>query len=291
MIRHLFNGFCMALADSVPGVSGGTIAFILGFYDKFIGSINDLGFGNKEKKIEALTYLVKLGIGWAIGMISSILVIASAFETHIYSISSLFMGFIIASIPLVISEEIKAVKESYMNIIFMIFGIVVVVGLSLLNGSSFMGDINLSALTIPSAIFLFVSGMVAISAMFLPGISGSTILLILGIYVPVITGIKEILHFNFSYFTALVVFGLGILTGMLSVVKGIKYCLENHRSKTIYAIIGLMIGSLYSIIVGPTTLEVPADALSFSNFDWIFCIIGISLVVLLKVLGTKKEQK
>jgi len=68
MIQEGINGVCMALADSVPGVSGGTIAFIMGFYDHFIASINNVVFGKKEEKTEGLKYLLKLGVGWAAGM-------------------------------------------------------------------------------------------------------------------------------------------------------------------------------------------------------------------------------
>ena len=67
MIRTMINGFCMALADSVPGVSGGTIALILGFYDKFIGSINQVFYGKKEERKEGLIYLIKLLLGWSVG--------------------------------------------------------------------------------------------------------------------------------------------------------------------------------------------------------------------------------
>ena len=64
MIKEAIGGFCMALADSVPGVSGGTVAFIMGFYDQFIGSVHDLAFGKMEDKKKAIAYLIKLGIGW-----------------------------------------------------------------------------------------------------------------------------------------------------------------------------------------------------------------------------------
>ena len=70
MILTAFHGFCMALADSVPGVSGGTIAFILGFYDRFINALHGLFRGNWKQRKAALTYLLKLGIGWGIGMVS-----------------------------------------------------------------------------------------------------------------------------------------------------------------------------------------------------------------------------
>ena len=100
-IINFIRGFFMSLADSVPGVSGGTIAFILGFYDDFIGSLNSLISKNsKEDKKQAIFFLIKLGIGWITGMVLSVLILSSIFDSHIYSISSLFTGFIIVAIPL-----------------------------------------------------------------------------------------------------------------------------------------------------------------------------------------------
>ena len=101
----------------------------------------------------------------------------------------------------------------------------------------------------------FVASMVSISAMVLPGISGSTLLLIFGLYIPIISAIKEFLHFNFSYVPALFVFGLGVLFGIVLVIRLIKIALEKYRSQSIYCILGLMIGSIYAIIMGPTTLN------------------------------------
>ena len=110
-LLQFVRGFCMALADSVPGVSGGTVAFLLGFYDRFIDSIDDLLLGNMEKKKSALLFLVKLGIGWVTGMILAILLLSRVFESHIYAISSLFIGFIIFAIPLVVKEEKECLTE------------------------------------------------------------------------------------------------------------------------------------------------------------------------------------
>ena len=112
-IIQFIRGFCMALADSVPGVSGGTVAFLLGFYDQFIDSIDDLITGNMEKKKTAFFFLIKLGIGWVTGMILAILILANVFESHIYAISSLFIGFIIFAIPIVVREELDTLKGKY----------------------------------------------------------------------------------------------------------------------------------------------------------------------------------
>ena len=117
-IITFIHGFCMALADSVPGVSGGTVAFLLGFYDRFVDSLDDLISGTKEKRIAALRYLIKLGIGWGIGFLSAVLVLANVFESHIYLISSLFMGFILFAIPVVIMEEKQCLKEQISRIFF-----------------------------------------------------------------------------------------------------------------------------------------------------------------------------
>ena len=78
-IINAFRGFCMALADSVPGVSGGTIAFILGFYDKFINSLNDIVYGDFKEKKAAAFYLFKLFIGWIIGVVLSSFILKSLF--------------------------------------------------------------------------------------------------------------------------------------------------------------------------------------------------------------------
>ncbi len=227
MVKQFFQGICMALADSVPGVSGGTIAFILGFYDRFIGSINDLIFERGQKRKEAFIYLVKLGIGWGVGMIGAVLVLSQAFESHIYLVSSLFLGFVLASIPFVVRQEMKDFYKEPKNFLYIAGGILVVWAITKLNQISFLDGAKLDALSIPLAIYIFIAGMIAICAMFLPGISGSTLLLIFGLYLPIIDGIKEFLHLNFAVFPGLFIFGLGVLTGAVSVVKGIKKCLDN----------------------------------------------------------------
>ena len=286
---NFFNGFMMALADSVPGVSGGTIAFLLGFYDNFINALDSLL--HKEKRIDGIKYLFKLGIGWIIGMGLSVLILTSVFESHIYKVSSLFIGFILISIPIIIKEEKDTLKKNYLNILFLILGIVIVFLITYFNSTK-LADMSLTKLTLSHSIYIFIVGMIAISAMILPGISGSTLLLIFGLYLPIITGIKDLMHFNFSSFWGLFIFGLGVITGILSIIKLLKKALDNYRCATVYLIIGLMIGSIYSIIMGPTTLDNPVDAINFSNFNILFFVIGGVVVAglqKLKIFNSKKE--
>lgn len=281
------RGFCMALADSVPGVSGGTIAFILGFYDKFINSLDDLAFGKLEKKKKALSFLIKLGIGWVIGMILAVLILTNLFESHIYSVSSIFIGFIAFSIPLIIKEEKNYLKGKYKNFIFTLIGIIIVALITYFNPVSGKSNlVDITHLNIGLSIYIFIAAGIAISAMVLPGISGSTLLLIFGLYIPIISAIKEFLHFNLSYLPVLMIFGLGVLTGILSVIKLIKIALQKYRSQSIYCIIGLMIGSIYAIIMGPTTLNVSVEPLSFSTFSIVFFLLGGAIIFGLENLKT-----
>ena len=291
---NLIRGFFMALADSVPGVSGGTIAFILGFYDQFIGSLNTLiSKNNKEEKLKALNFLIKIGIGWAIGLIGSVLFLASIFEEHIYNISSLFIGFIIFSIPLIIKAERETLRNKYINLVWTVTGILIVVAISVFNPISSGGGINisLSNLNIGLIIYVFLAGMISISAMVLPGISGSTLLLIFGLYTTIIGAIKEVLTFNFSYVPILFIFGIGIITGILSTIKLIRHALENARPQMIYLILGLMIGSIYAVLMGPTTLETPQLPMSFETFNLLYFIIGGAVIIGLEQFSAALERK
>ena len=291
MIMNMINGFCMALADSVPGVSGGTIAFLMGFYDQFITSMDDLLTGNMEKKKNALAFLIKLGIGWVIGFLSAVLVLTSVFESHIYAISSLFIGFIIFAIPVVIGEEKKCLSENLKYVIFTALGAALVAAITYFNPvSGGEGGMNFANFSVGFGVYLFFAGAIAISAMVLPGISGSTLLLIMGIYLPIINGIKDILHFNFGSFLPLCCFGCGVLVGVFSVVKLIRKALEHFRAQTIFMIIGMMLGSIYAVIMGPTTLDIPQPAMTFGEFNILFFVIGGVVILGMQKLKTIKEK-
>lgn len=291
MLKEGINGFCMALADSVPGVSGGTVAFIMGFYDKFISSIHNLVFGKMEEKKGAVGYLAKLGAGWAAGMVLAVLVLSALFESRIYTVSSLFIGLIAGSIPLIIKEERQSFREVGKGIFFCILGLVLVVGITLLNGKTGVTSMDLSQFSMGLGVKLFFIGMIAISAMFLPGISGSTLLLIFGAYIPVISAVRGLLGLDFSYIPGLMFFGLGVLTGAATVVKGIKVCLEKFRPQAVYAILGMMLGSFYAIIQGPATLEIPKVAVNPGNFQIAACLAGVALVIGMQIASVKLVRK
>ena len=115
--------------------------------------------------------------------------------------------------------------------------------------------------------------------MILPGISGSTLLLAFGLYIPIMTEIRQLLSFDFSVFSMLVVFGFGVLAGIFCSFRGIHYLLRRHRGATVAVILGLMVGSLVAVLRGPTTLAEPLSPLNFSNVNIGMFLMGILVVV------------
>lgn len=266
----------MALADSVPGVSGGTIAFILGFYDNFIGSLHALFHGNMAEKKTAILFLLKIGAGWIVGFLMAVSLLADLFTTGIYEISSLFLGFVIAAIPLVISEEKDAIKGKYSCLVFAVIGAAVLVLLTRMNFSSMVSDLGLSPFT---AIYTIIAGALAISAMVLPGISGSTLLMSFGLYVPALATIKQMMSGDFHNVWLILLLLAGVIVGVFLSLGGIKKMLEQHRSAAMYAILGMMVASLYAIVMGPMTLEDPKPAMSVETFHVVWFIAGCAAVL------------
>lgn len=191
---------------------------------------------------------------------------------------------------MIVMEEKESFCEFKKGILFCIAGIAVVAGIAWLNGQIGASAMDLSRFSIGLGVKLFFIGMIAISAMFLPGISGSTLLLIFGAYIPVITAVRGFLGLDFSYIPCLMFFGFGVLTGAATVVKGIKVCLEKFRTQSVYGILGMMIGSFYAILQGPTTLEVPKAAINLSNFQPIACIAGVALVLGMQKMKERSEN-
>lgn len=279
------TGFLMAIADSVPGVSGGTIAYILKRYEALFHHINAILKRDFNK--ESITFLVKLGIGWVIGFVSAIFVITSVFESHIYQISSLFLGFIIISILIVLRQEREYLD--FKSIIFTLLGFLIVIVLVLFQSN---GTISLSSdnLNFGSYIYIFIVGAVAVSAMLLPGVSGSAVLMIFGVYFMIIDSIHRFLTFDFSSVPILFALGFGILFGAIGAVKIISHLFETKRTQIVHLIIGLLIGSIIAIICGPTSIESQNLApLSFETFSPLFFLIGIILIGFLE-FGVNHEQ-
>lgn len=283
MLLTAFHGFCMALADSVPGVSGGTIAFILGFYDRFINALHNL-LGDRRQRRNALAYLLNLGGGWLLGLTASVLALARLFAANIYLMSSVFLGLTVASLPLIVSGERDALRGQARNLPLTVLGAALVVALTMLRGHVSLGTLDFLRLSVPQLAYIFASGMVAIAAMVLPGISGSSVLLIMGVYLPAIGAMRQALGLELAALPGLVALGCGILVGVVVSIGAIREALNQHRSRMVHLILGLLLGSLAAIVNGPATLATPLPPLTWSTFSPGGFALGVALLCGLELL-------
>ena len=230
------KGFAMGAADLVPGVSGGTVAFITGIYDELLSTISGLGIGTLKDLYKEglkvvwikynLSFLAVLGMG----LISAVIALSGSIHwlqaEYPTELRAFFFGLVLASAPL-LSREVK--HKTVRKYSMILLGVLIAVTITSLP----------PAVQSNSPLFLTISGAIAICAMLLPGISGSFILLILGAYTPVITALS---NFDILRIGA---FAVGALIGLLSFSRVLSRILKNHHSTTIALLTGFLLGSLH----------------------------------------------
>ncbi|WP_353458309.1 DUF368 domain-containing protein [Staphylococcus coagulans] len=246
-ISNIPRGFAMGISDLIPGVSGGTIALLLGIYDDFIASVSGVFSKHFKKSILFLLPII-IGMALAIGILSS--VINYLLATHLVPTMFFFFGLILGIIPFLL--RISHYKKTYKIQHWVIMG-VAIIALALM--AFFKGDTSHATpsyidLSLPMLIKYFIAGVCASSAMLLPGISGSFILLLFGVYSTVTYSISEIVRFNFEALPVILMVGMGIVVGFLIASKVITYLLKHYTYLTYAAILGLVIGSLFSVFPG-----------------------------------------
>jgi len=228
----------MGAADVVPGVSGGTIAFISGIYDELINSLKsfdreslkllfNLKFRSLWKKING-TFLLAVFSGILISIFSLARLLEYLMGSYPVFIWSFFFGLILAS-AIIILRKIN--KWGWKNILALIFGTAVMFVISTFSPAE----------TTEAYWFIFISGAIAVCAMILPGISGAFILLILGKYQFILGAVSS---FDIP---VLIIFGSGVITGLISFANLLSWLLGNYRDTTISVLAGFLIGSLNKI--------------------------------------------
>ena len=246
------KGLAMGAADVVPGVSGGTIAFISGIYEELIETIDKINLGffkiwKKEGFIAAwkhynLSFLASLLLGIAISVLSFAKIITILLKDQPVLVWSFFFGLVIASI-LFIGKQINKWSISIWLALFIAFGLSYYITLAEPIGS------------IESTWFLFFAGFVAIIAMILPGISGAFILLLLGAYQSVLGIITQlgdgITKLDWQLFSnaliKLSVFGIGAIVGIKVFSKALNWMFKHHKNLILSILTGFMIGALNKI--------------------------------------------
>ncbi len=292
----VLKGIGMGAADVVPGVSGGTIAFITGIYEELVGSIKSInGSAIKEllkgnftafwKMING-SFLISVFAGVLISVLSLARLMQYLLHNHPVQIWSFFMGLIAYSAIYVLKDVKKWRVSSFLTLLF---GIGAAAFISLVSPAS----------TTEAYWFIFLSGMIGICAMILPGISGSFILLLLGKYQFIMQAISDL------NIPVLIVFAAGALIGIISFSHFLSWLLKKYYSQTICLLSGFMVGSLIKVWpwklasgaiesidkpVSPAAFNAATGIDPMLTSAIIFAIIGASLVFIIEFIA-KYMQK
>jgi len=293
------KGLAMGAADVVPGVSGGTIAFISGIYDELIDSIDSINLTNiKLLKTDGITaffkavngqFLISLFLGIGISVLSLARLFKYLLETKPILVWAFFFGLVLASIVF-IAKQIK--KWNILAVILLLIGIGIAYYITIIPAIGSASN---------SPLFLIFAGALAICAMILPGISGAFILLLLGAYKPTIDAINNHEYKNIAYLA------IGAIVGLLSFAKVLKWLFKNYKNATLAILTGFVIGSLnkiwpwkevlQSVVINGKTKILQEKSISPFTVEnnnltaaILLAILGFLLIVVLEKLGNKKNN-
>ncbi len=268
------KGILMGVANIIPGVSGGTLAVSLNIFDELIGSINSL-FKDIKK---SLKFLIPVFLGMGFGILAFSSLIEYGLSNYSLVTNMLFVGLIVGSVPLIYSKAI----EKGQSVVDYIIAVIVFLGLCYISTQEGADNGNMEY-TVNVAFFVkfFLIGVIASSAMIIPGISGSFILMVLGAYNIIIGSVSGLVDYlkditNFSILLdslyVLVPTGLGIVVGILLVSKVIGFLLEHAQTKLYFAVLGLIFGSIFAIFYNPATYQSGVNAITIICSIVVFAI-------------------
>ena len=304
-LRYAACGLLMGSADIVPGVSGGTVALVLGIYTRLVTAISHfdtrlLALIAKRKFYDAalrvdLRFLIALGLGIVSGIASFATLMHYLLEHYLSYTMAGFFGLILASIWLVARMVQRETVWSYLGAV--VLGIV---GASI--ALAIVTQHNLGPQ--PGNVYTFFCGAIAISAMILPGISGAYILVLLGKYSEITGIIKDMVHLDVTFqgLVTLGIFAVGCGVGLVLFSKVLRWLLDRWNAETISLLCGFMIGSLYRIWPFQRDLTTEVEKIQFKRYQpfWpselngevIIClVIAISAMVVVLVLNQFAQRK
>ena len=272
MIKLFLKGIIVGVANVIPGVSGGTIAVVLHIFDRMIDAINH--FTRDIKK--HILFLAPLGAGALVGVLAFSVLIDYTLTNFSLPTCGFFAGLVAGSIPLIYGLA-KSKQSKYKSgakyFIYTALAFALVIFLSTLNtaegGTAVVGDA-------PAALMFkaFIGGVIACAAMIVPGISGSFMLVLLGLY-NVIIGyvalVKDfLLTFDFTILVSIIKFcaplGVGMIIGAILISRAIEFLMNKYHTETYYIILGLILGSLIGIFLDPIAYGSYSGTIPFTAF-------------------------
>lgn len=269
------KGIVLGVAFVIPGVSGGTLAVLMGIYEELIEAASNF-YKNMVNFKKYFMYLLPIGLG----IIFSVAVFAKLIKFGLDKAPIItiliFLGMIIGGIPALV-RNVKGTKINLKDMTLMLVGLIIVISMLIFHKSN--SNVVLTNMSITGYITLFLVGAIAAVTMVVPGISGSFTLMLIGYYEPILNLVNDITSFKNLGPNLILIFTfmLGVFIGIIFISKIIEWCLKHYKRETYYAIIGFVLSSIISIIY----------EVSKFPFNLTHLIIGIVLLVINTVLVYK----
>ena len=261
-LSYFIKGMAIGIANAIPGVSGGTIAFVLGIYEKLTSSISSLPMDLIKLRwkdvAESLKVLIPVFLGAVISIFLFLNIINFSFANYPIPTKIFFVGLVLGSFPFVT----KTVEKYDLKVFFAFFlgafimSIFVYFDINTPEINKTVGESVSSDFSVIYGIKLFFCGIAAAVAMVIPGISGSLLLLILGEYENVSYFVSNITS-NFNYIYPLIFLGIGIVIGIFAISKLITILIQKYRAIVFGFVLGILIVSFLSLWPNITSLNIP----------------------------------
>ncbi len=282
------RGFCIGAADLVPGVSGATVAVVLGIYERLVAAIRgfDLGFAGRLLRLDApgaarsvdLGFLIPLGVGVVLAatFFTSVISLADLMENHPVAMQSFFFGLVVGALGVLLRDAGLRRTLRPPNVAALAGGVAVGWGLA----------VAAPATTPEAAWFVFMAGALASAAMILPGISGAYVLVLLKKYAYVLAALGRL------DLAVLAPFVLGVAAGLVLLSRVLGWLLARYRAPTLSALAGLVAGSLWSLWPYRAAVDgrsVPAWPDAFGTGNVLLAAAGLALVAALHLAARTRS--
>lgn len=290
-LSDILRGVAIGVAFIIPGFSGGSVAAILGIYERLVGAIADIFKHFKQSFIT----LLPIAIGMLLGIAALILPIQWGLRHYPIPTVMLFVGLALGGLPS-ITEKLKGAKFSWKYALACAVPLIAAASLSFL---PLAGDVNLFELSVGGYFLLILIGAVGSCALVVPGISGSMLLLIFGYYNPVVALVTDHLLHGADMgicIAVLACLAVGVVAGFFAISVLMKFLLKKYPRGTYYAILGFIVGSVPAVFVSTIREAAPElSALYSSPWYWVIAVllfaVGVALSFLLVRYAKKKEKK
>ncbi len=274
-LKYFICGIVFGTANVIPGVSGGTMLVVFGVFDRLTEAISGV-----KKIIHNLGFLVTFALGAGAGILLSAKVIGSMFETYAVQTNMFFIGLILGGIPLILKLGTAEKKVKPLCTVPFLFSMAVVVGLTVLERLDVfsMTAENITGFDLVFSLKMIGCAAIAAVTMIIPGISGSFMMMLLGVYETIIGALNDM------NFYVILPFAVGALFGIVFGAKLISILIKKNKLMVYSAIMGMVVGSVYAIL---------PDGFGFNlqtGYGFAFLLVGVLASVLIEKLGGSESE-